>query len=254
MTDVVVLAGGTVEDEGLRAEAGVNCKSLIPLGRGVLVEYVVEAFREAGGVGRIALVGPVELRDHRVASQVEAVVKEGSSRAENLFLGMEALPGGERAVMATADTPLVTSEMVEELLTQAPDCDVCYPFVPRDVVLREFPERGWVFVRVREGEFTGSSMMLFRPTALLRVRSLVEQVMASHRAHWRVARMFGLGFLLRCRLGWVSIAEAEKRVSRVSGLDCRGYVARRAEMAFDVDHLGDLRLARERLERLAGAG
>jgi len=247
MTDAIILAGGTIEEDDLRQEAGVDYKALIPLAGQPMLEYVLRAFRDATRVGRIVVVGPPILKSHPAAQLADIVLEEAATRAENLFLGIEALPEADRILMATADTPLLTPAIVDELLEQAPVCDICYPFVAKETVLKDFGERKWVFVKLRDGSFTGSSMALFRPAAFQQIRPLVEQVFGAHRDHMKVARLFGLPFLLRSSAGWITVPEIEAHVSRVVGLDCRGYLARHAELAFDVDHLGDISFALRRL-------
>ncbi|MHB0937434.1 MAG: nucleotidyltransferase family protein [Armatimonadota bacterium] len=247
MVDVIILGGGTVEDEALRRETGVKCKSLIPLAGRPMVEHVLAALRGTEGVGRIALVGPPALRGAVAPGLADAILEEGATRAENLYRGIDALPGSERMLLATADTPLLTPAMIGDLLHRAPDCDVCYPYVARETILRRFGAREWVFIRLRDAAFTGSSMALFRPAAFRQLRPLVEQVIGAHREHWKVARLFGLGFLLRAKLGWITVPEIERQVSAVVKLDCRGYCSPFAELAFDVDHHADLAMAREGL-------
>jgi len=252
MVDVIILGGGTVEDDALRRDAGVNCKSLIPLAGRPMVEHVLAAFREAPGVGRIALVGPPALGTAIRPGLADLILVEGATRAENLYRGIDALPDSERTLLATADTPLLTTTMVTDLLEHAPDCDICYPYVARETVLARFGEREWVFIKLCDAAFTGSSMALFRPAAFQQLRPLVEQVIGAHREHWKVARLFGLWFLLRTKFGWITVREIEKHVSKVVKLDCRGYCSPYAELAFDVDHHADLPIARQQLENPAG--
>jgi len=249
LIDVIILAGGTVDDELLRADGGVTCKSLIPLGGRVLLEYVLHALRTSRHVGRIVVVGPEMLASHPVAAGADMLLIEGSTRAENLYRGIDALPDAQRLLMVTSDTPLLTGAMIDELVTAAPDCDICYPIVAHETALTAFDKRKWVFVPLRDGTFTGSSMVLFKPAAFRQVRPLIEQVFGAHRDHWRAARLFGLGFLLRCRLGWITLPAIEAHISRQLNLDCRSYPARHAEMAFDIDHPSDLSLARSLFEQ-----
>jgi molybdopterin-guanine dinucleotide biosynthesis protein A len=244
MIDIVMLAGGTVEDDALRREAGVNCKSLIPLAGRPMVEHVLAALRGTPGVGRIVLVGPPVLQTAIAPGLADLILEEGATRAENLYRGIDALPGSERILLATADTPLLTATMIGDLLANAPDCDICYPFVDRETVLQRFGDREWVFIILRDAALTGSSMALFRPAAFQQLRPLVEQVIGAHREHWKVARLFGLVFLLRAKYGWITVREIEKHVSKVVKLDCRGYCSPYAELAFDVDHHADLPIAR----------
>jgi len=251
MVDVIMLGGGTVEDEALRREAGVNCKSLIPLAGRPMVEHTLAAFRGTPGVGRIVLVGPPALQSAVAPGLADLILEEGATRAENLYRGIDALPDSARILMAAADTPLLTPAMIGDLLEHAPDCDICYPYVARETILARFGAREWVFVTLRDAAFTGSSMALFRPAAFQQLRPLLEQVIGAHRNHWKVAGMFGLAFLLRAKFGWITVPEVERHVSKVVRLDCRGYASPYAELAFDVDHHADLPIARQGLVQTA---
>jgi len=249
----VVIGGGTISDPGLRAAAGVDCKSLISLNGKVMIQWIVEALRNARTVGPIVLVGPEALSRLEVARLADRVLAEETHEVENLLKGMDSLPTSERILMVTGDMPLLTPEAIDDLAANGPDADIVYPTVAKQDILAEFPDRKWVFVRAKEGEFTGSSAVMFRPGALRDHRDTLRKVFDARRSVADLVKMWGVGFALRFALGQLSLADAERRISEVLDLDGRTYVSHYSELAFDVDKPSDIPLAEEKLRsRSAG--
>lgn len=274
MTDAVILAGGTIpqRETAFREMAGGDCKSLIPLHGRTMVGHVVAALRNTQSIRRVAVVGPPCLQSHPDCAPADLVLQEAEGRAENLFRALEALPDAERVLMVTADTPLVTGPMLDDVLSHlGPDVDLGYVVVRAESVLRHFGDRpapppdesgrempNWVTVSLRDGTFTGASCLLVRPEAAQRVRPFIQGIF-DNREMGNVVRVLrpvlGLGFLLRAALvlrfptfrALLSIADIERRLSQGLGLVCRTYVSPHPELALDVDHLTDMPIAEREL-------
>lgn len=269
-TSAIVLAGGEIPDReaSFREATGVRCKSLVPLGGRIMVSHVVEALRASSRIDEIVVVGPPELADHPDLAGRCRVLREAEGRSENLFLALEACPSAERCVMLTSDTPLVTGAMVDEALEAfGDDTDLGYVLVPYPLVMERFGDRpppppdergrtmpNWVSVRLREGRFTGTATLLFRPSAIDKLRPLIKGVF-DDREIGNVVRVLrgvlGLALLVRVALalrfpgigGLISIRGIERRLGRSLSLRPRAWIAPHPEMAFDVDHITDVPIA-----------
>jgi len=276
MVDAVVLAGGRIPDEevGFSRTVGTDRKCMVPLRGRPMVGWVVDALRSTASVRRVAVVGPSELAGHPEVAAADLVLPEAEGRSENLFRGLDAFGDSERVLMATADIPLATGPMYAGLITGfPPDTDLGYTVVRAETVLSAYADRpppppkpdgrqdpNWVTVRLREGAFTGTPCLLFRPDAVRRIRPLVKSVFDDRQVAnvirtlrpllgvWLLVR---IALTLRFRgLGWMaSMRGIERRIGRSTGLVARCNTSPHAELAFDVDHLTDVPIA----ERVLGA-
>jgi GTP:adenosylcobinamide-phosphate guanylyltransferase len=248
--DAIVLAGGTIRDEEFRKAVGVDRRPLIEVLGKPMVQWVVEVLRASRCIGRVVVLGPPDLLEASVLAMVDAVVEEGADEVDNLYRGIEALPGAVRIVMVASDLALLTPEALDDLLENAPaDADVVVPVCEAGSIGREFADHEWVFVKTRDGSFTGASCFLLRPEALLARRAWIERVFAARRSKWQLIRMWGIGFSLRALLRRVTLAEAEAHIGKVVGVRGRVYVSRFPELTVDVDRLSDVALVEQHLRR-----
>jgi GTP:adenosylcobinamide-phosphate guanylyltransferase len=248
--DAIIIAGGAIAKEDLRHAVGVDCRALIDLLGKPMAQWTAEALRGAATIGRVILIGRPELRQTRIASVVDDIIDEGADEVENVFRGIEALPGAALVYMTAGDIPLVTPEAIDDIVLRAPpDADVVYPIVNMDDIERAYPTRKLTFARVPEGRYTGASCFLFRPDAVVANRRWVQAVFAARRNNWRLMRMWGLLFGIRAWLGRVSIPEAEAHCSEVLHLRARAYTSRFADLCMDVDYPPDVVLIRECLRQ-----
>jgi CTP:molybdopterin cytidylyltransferase MocA len=270
MADAVVLAGGSIPDReaDFRDAVGVPCKSLIPLSGRIMASYVAHALKGAQAVNRVAVVGAAALQGHPDLAGIDRVLPEAAGRSENLFLALDAFSDSDRIVMMTSDTPLVTPEMVDDILAHLPpEVDLGYVLVRKETVLAKFADRpapppddkgrrmpNWVTVAVRDGSFTGTGCLIIKPEAARRCREFIKGVFDDREMGHVVSvlkPLFGMCFLIRIALvmkcpcfAWLlSIADIENRLSKGLGIACRAYISPNAEMAFDVDHATDVPIA-----------
>lgn len=245
--DAIVIGGGRITDSALREAAGVDCKSLISLHGKPMIHWVVDALRAAKSVGSVVVVGPECLVDSELSHNADCVLPEEDHEIENLMKGMAALPDSERILMVASDMPLLTPQAIDDLVQNAPDADVVYPTIGKQHVLAEFPDRKWVFVRAQEGEFTGSSAVIFQPQVFRQHNDILRKVFDSRRSVADLVRIWGVGFAVKFALGQLSLKDAERRISEVLKISGRTYISRYPELAFDVDKASDVTLAEERV-------
>lgn len=248
LTDAIIIAGGSIRDPEFREAVGTDCRALIDLLGKPMVQWVAEALKSSQKIGRVVVLGRSALKDTTVAGVVDQVVEEGADEVDNIFRGLEALPGIQRLLVASGDLPLLTAEALDDFLNNAPpEGEVVFPICEREVVLRDFPNRKWVFVRTPEGRFTGAALFSANPEALRQRREWLERVFESRRSVWKLINLWGLGFALKALTHHLSIAEAEERISEVLGLKGRAYQTPFTELVMDVDKPSDVVLCEERL-------
>lgn len=242
--DAIILAGGVIHDEEFRAAAGVDCKSLLMLNGKPMAQWVVQALESAESIGSVVVVGPEELRN---ALDGANVLVEGSHEVENLTKGMDAMPDAERILMVSSDMPLLSPRAIDDFVLNSPEADIVYPTIGKEAIMCEFPDRKWTFIRAKEGEFTGSSAVMFRPDAFRDHMDTLRKVFDSRRSVAALVQMWGIGFALKFALGQLSLKDAEQRISEVLDVSGRAYVSAYPELAFDVDHASDIALAERKL-------
>jgi molybdopterin-guanine dinucleotide biosynthesis protein A len=233
MPDAVVLAGGPPDP----AIAGAMVPKAFALLAGrPMVDYVLDALRGAGPIGRVLLVGPDPL-PVRLAGGVDALVAERGSLLENVAAGLEATGGGGAVLVVAADLPLLTPQAVAAFLEAAGriEGEAWYAVVRREDVTGAFPDVRKTFVRLREGTFTGGSVVLIGPAAFRRARPAIERAMRARKRPGDLARLFGARTLLRILTRRVTIAELERRAEAIAGIRARAVLCPHPELAIDVD-------------------
>lgn len=255
--DAIIIGGGSLPDlfRGSPYESLPNRCLITVLGE-PLVTHTIRGLREVRGLRRIALVGPPLFRGQSFAHQVDSLVEEGKDETDNIFRGLHSLPGATTVLMTSADVPLLNRESLEGFLSLCPpEADICYPVVERSYIDRDFPARKWVFVKLREGHFTGGSLFLFKAEALLRNVERLRAVMDSRRNVLALAGMWGMGLFLKYLLGQLSLRDVERRVSALLRFNGRGISCPHSELAMDVDKPSDIPLVEEKLRmRFQGPG
>ncbi len=222
-----------------------------------MVEFVLAALRATPRIGRIGLVGPDPLPP-AVAARVDVAVGERGTLLDNVAAGLEALDiearDAEKMVLtAAADIPLLTVRAVDAFLDAAEtiEADIWYAAVPHEEITRAFPEARKTSVRLRDGTFTGGSLMLIRPRAFSLARPMIEQAVRARKRPWALARLFGLATLAGLATGRLTIADLERRVARITGCRVRAVICRCPEIAIDVDRPETLAVVEGRLARPA---
>jgi MobA-like NTP transferase domain len=171
---------------------------------------------------------------------------------ENLEAGLKALEAfgpATRALVVTADVPLLTAAAVRDLFARDPGTALVYPVVTERACETAFPGGRRTYARVREGKFTGGNLFLLEPRLVSQFMPKLRQVIANRKNPLALAGMIGAGMLIKFLLGQVRISELEARVSRILGVDAKALISEHAEIGFDVDKADDLEIVRQRLER-----
>jgi len=245
MPDALVLAGGRPAPE---LTGGEYPKAFASLAGRPMVDYVLDALGAAPSIGRIALVAPIPL-PVGLTGRFDLAVPVQGELLDNVAAGLSALGGEVSILTAAADIPLLTPGAVSAFIEAASalDADVAYAIVPKAEMTRAFPEAKKTFVRVREGTFTGGSLILMRPPAFALARGHIERAIRARKSPWALAKLFGPAVLLGLLFGRASIPDLERRAGVLTGLRARAVVCSAPEIALDVDHRDTLALVERRL-------
>lgn len=241
-----LLLAGSPNTGPLQSVSPEPHEALIPIGSRAMVEYVIEALRDSGYVGRILVVGPEAISGLPAAAGVEILTPAGSLM-DNLAVGFDHLKAADSVLVATADIPLLTPEAVRNFLDLCGDrsADIYYPVVREEVLSRRFPGGQRTYVRLADGRFTGGNMVLFRPAVFARCRQVGEDFARHRKNPLQLARLIGPGFVARFLARRLSLADAEHKVTALVGVTGRVVVSEYPELAMDVDKPADYELTKK---------
>ncbi|MCS7235763.1 MAG: nucleotidyltransferase family protein [Armatimonadota bacterium] len=231
--DAAVLAGGGREG-GL--PEGVPNKAFLPVAGKPLVQRVLEAVRASQRVRRMVLVVPAAPPEE-VTRLADWVLQDRGDLLANVEAATRALDQAEWVLACAADLPLLTGKAVDSFLQacESREADFYYGIVRREDLEARYPGARKTFVRVREGFFTGSSLVLFRPAVLERVRPLLQQAVEARKNPARLASLFGGGYVVKYLTGRLTVADVERRARELTGLRGAAVVCPDPEVALDVD-------------------
>lgn len=241
MINVVVLAGDGKKDA---VQQGVANKALLPICGRPMIGYVVDALRSAPSIGKIAVIGPETLLKDHLKDQVDIYIKGRDTLFDNLAAGMVPFAEDRAVLVVTSDIPMITGEMVEDLLARCLEKggDLGYPVVEKALNDARFPGIERTYVRLREGRFTGGNIVYVSPAAVTRCADFAKKVIAYRKKPWKAARLLGVGFLLRLISGRLTIAHAEARFSKLLNISAHAIITPYPEVGNDVDKPSDVEM------------
>ncbi|NLC38849.1 MAG: NTP transferase domain-containing protein [Clostridia bacterium] len=248
MTDAVVLAGSS-KNRLLQQDGQVGNEALIPIGNKMMVEYVVEALKGSGKIGKIVIAGPVrELSNFYRDEPRISLVDQGPSQVASLINGLELLipAAGQRVLVATADIPLLTTEAIDHFLEycSAKEGDLFYPIVPKEVNEKYYPGVKRTYIPLRDGVFTGGNLFLVNSSVVRRCAAKAEELVRLRKSPLGLSRQIGFVFILKFLLRLLSLREVETKFSNLLGIKGEGVIFRYPEVGIDVDKPSDLALVR----------
>ena len=250
----LVLAGGYDPSHPVAQADGVAAKAFARVAGVAMIERVVGSLLASGRIAQITLslseraLNAADapdlvrhIRDGRVALSAPA-----ETRAESVLDGCRAVPPGQPLLIVTADHPLLTARMVEEMLNgaQRVQGDLAIGMTSVCALERRHPQVRCTSLRLRDGRYSGCNLyVLSSPDGSAAVefwRRLERQRKAPHRIAAELGVVSLLGYLLR---RW-TLPQAFARVSARIGCRVKPVVLGDPEAAIDVDTVGDLHTVR----------
>jgi CTP:molybdopterin cytidylyltransferase MocA len=218
-----------------------------------MVQWVVDALAASARIARIVVVGlPPDAPVHHPS--IAARLPDHGSLLENIRAGAEWIvandPEAQLAVAASGDLPAVTPDMVTWVVDSArqTEDDLYYVVVSREVMETRFPDSGRTYLRFRDCILTGGDLHVIRLSTIPDAR-LWEKIHAARKSIVRQALLIGADTLLLLALRRLTLAQAERRVSRRTGLRGRAIVSPYAELGMDVDTPHQFEMIQHALEK-----
>lgn len=244
----LVLAGGLAGAD-LHAYTGVRNKALIDINGKPMLRYVVDALTEAEHVDEIVVIGPPEELGPALAGLPVTVVPDTGNMIDNIRAGAAHVAHNRPMLISSSDIPLLTGPVVDaflELCFKRP-ADLYYSIVEREVNERKYPLVKRTYVSLAEGTFTGGNLFMVDPAIVEPVAPKAREFIANRKRPLRMARLLGLGFLIKLLLRVLSIPELEAKIGKLWGVRGAAIICPYPEIGIDVDKPDDVQLVRAAL-------
>ncbi len=281
LLDVILPAGGRISGEFARM-AGTEIKALIELDGETILRRAISTLRATGRIGRIAVIGPEAVLAEAQASGADILLPEGESGPDNILRGLSALQCGEeekkrrreeekkgtrnreqgteekflstinyqlsttsKVLILTTDLPFLTADALNKFLEVCPpDADIALPIMTEAEFTSRFPGTSNEYARLRDGGYTLGCAFVVDGAALLRNESHLRALFDARKSQWQMARLIGLGTILKFVTRRLTVEELEAKASAIAG--CRGIAIRHSppELAYDIDLPAEYEYAR----------
>jgi GTP:adenosylcobinamide-phosphate guanylyltransferase len=245
----LVLAGTRPGGDALARHVGVSHKALIEVGGVPMLARVLAALEAAPGVARIlvAIDQPALLAGLPAATKPVAAVATASGPSATVAAVLE--DAGAPLLVTTADHALLQAAWIAEFLAAAhagegSRADALVALARRESVQAVVPETQRTWLRFADGDYSGCNLFLLRTPAAAGVVRLWQQVEARRKQPLQLLRRLGFTYVLRYRLGWLTLAHALQRLGALAGARLLPVILRDGRAAIDVDKPADLELAR----------
>lgn len=256
MIDAILIAGGVPapEDSLYPATQGGH-KAMLDIAGKSMAQWVMDAIGAASQVRSVVVVG-LEAGVRLDCAKPVSYLPDGADMLTNIQSGLHAIresdPAADYVLIASADIPAITPEMVDWRVEKAlqAGAELDYTVVAREVMERRFPGSHRSYVRLRDVEVCGGDINVVR-AHVIEKRELWRRMIAARKNAFKQAALVGWDILFLLLTRRMTLQEAEFRVSRRLGLIGHATLAPYAEMAMDVDKLDQLALIRADLGKSA---
>lgn len=252
----LVLAGA--KNDGLLQDVSdEQYEAVIEIGGRPMIEYVLEALRDAPSIGTVGIVGPVQPLRARIRLHDEVLIEAAGNLLDNLERGARHLDDGGPLLVITADIPLIDAKAIEDFLRscgERGEREAYYPLVSKSDSEAAFPGVGRTYFHLQDGSFTGGNFVLLQPAALLKARDIFERAIELRKKPVQMARLLGLSFILKFIFRKLSIAEAERVIYEKLGIYGAVVPVSSAAVGFDVDKPADYEIVAERMKEGVRSG
>ncbi len=243
-------------DDPLAEYTQGKSKALIPIAGKPMLAHVVDALAGSRYIEHVIVVALDPVADVSFSVPVEYVPDAGNifSNAEaGVLCAQSQYPNLDGILVSSCDVPTITPAIADAFVEECfrTDHDLYFSIVERDVMEARFPGAGRTYVHMSDGDVAGGDLVFIRPSATISRPELWQKIAQARKSALRQARMVGLVAFFKLLIRRLSIAEAERRASKVFNVRGRGILFPYAEVAMDVDKPYQLDIVRAELEARA---
>jgi GTP:adenosylcobinamide-phosphate guanylyltransferase len=250
-TDAVVLAGGINRIE-LYDGFTPGYKAILSVGGKPLISYTLDALNETGRIGRICIVGPVEVRDACPDADRYEYVESGSTMKESVAAGLRHFFGSPLILFIMADLPLVTPAAINDFLDAVGQIETSYKenvfwaLLPEESFNGPYRQVEKGYNRFRDVSVCHGNLLLMTPSLAGNDRfvSVLDRIYAARKDSVRAAMaagpLIGASYFLGVRtFRLFTLGRMAKVVSLFLGAGIVPVLLYHPEAAVDVDEPAD---------------
>ncbi|MCX6563016.1 MAG: NTP transferase domain-containing protein [Candidatus Aminicenantes bacterium] len=253
--DAFIAAGGIpMPGDPLYPFAQGKPKALLELAGKPMIQWVLDALEGARLVDRIVIVGLAE--DARLHCGKPLSFYPGRSGFfENVMAGRhiirESNPEAAFALAVSSDIPAVTPEAIDWLISETMNAahEVYFVVVRKEVMEAAFPGARRSYVHLKSLNLCSADMHVLGISREPDSEDVWMRLADARKHVFRMASLFGVGFLARVALRRVSLEKAERHICGRLGVNGRVLLSPYAEIGMDVDKPHQLEMLRIHLEK-----
>lgn len=245
----IVITGKRPGVNPVAAARGHVYKALVETNGRAMIAWVLDALSKSPSVSRIVLVteealGPLDdipgVAEVKSRIPVERVCAAPTISA-SVAAAIAMRKNDSRFLIATADHPLLTPEIVTQFISSArAKPGACVAVVCRKTIEAAYPHMQRTYLKFQDMEVSGANLFAINDRSGLKAVRFWEKTEANRKSPWRLAAAFGpvnlLGFVFKL----FSIDAAFLRAGKVFQCPAHAIVLPFANAAIDVDKLSDL--------------
>ncbi|MEO6908772.1 MAG: nucleotidyltransferase family protein [Abditibacteriaceae bacterium] len=248
--DAIILAGGEIPS-GLREslspsilESAHGERALLPLQGRPAIAWLLESLHDVEDVDHIIVVGQMNTLELLPQWSLDAIgVPAQDTLSANVLAGIDAAQSS-LVLLMTCDIPLATSQTWNDFLAKVStgNWEAAYPIVRSETMERIFPGGKRTYATVTDGKFTGGNAFVLPRSCRPALEKVLETAYNARKNPLKLAGLLGIRFIIKAVTKRLSIADVEKKISKI--LNCRaGAVEMQdAAIAFDIDKSIDYNL------------
>lgn len=245
--NAIVLAGGTEHDK-LALSHGYPNKALLPINDLPMISYVVDALLKCPRIDQVVVIGPVDPLTGLFPDKVRLLAERGEA-VDNVLAAVGLLPSAEKILLCTSDIPMLTTEALESLFVEVAkrEADLYYPIIRQENCESRYPGVKRTYAKLQDGSFTGGNIFIVNPEKVTPLAAIFKNLVDARKNPAKMCLAFGLpGIVLAAKfaMGLLTIAELEKKISRILKITGVAIICEYPEVGTDVDKDSDLELAR----------
>lgn len=253
--NVLLLAGGLASTEDpLFNQCPQGHRSLMDIAGKPMAQWVIDALDGSDSVGDLYIIGLTE-EDGLTSKKPVHYLPDAGGLFDNIRSGVLATakdhPLQSKVLLASADIPAVTPEMVDWLTDQImaePSRQIYYNVVPKEVMEARFVDSNRSYVRLRDVAVCGGDLNAVDVSLFTQEQPLWQALTEARKKPLKQVRLLGIGSLILIGLRLLTLNQAVERVCRKLSIEGRALVCPYAEMAMDADKPHQLEILRRDLE------
>ncbi|WP_374764725.1 nucleotidyltransferase family protein [Yunchengibacter salinarum] len=256
MNALVLAASRQGERNSVAALKGVSHKCVAPINGTPMIERVVRALLDSDRIATVYVsiesadvLTPIPALARWMAEGRVRVVTSRATLADSVIAAVEASDSALPLVITTGDNALHTPALIRDFAdaTAASQADITLGFTREEDVLKDFPEPGLAFHRLKDGGVSSCNLYGLRTENALETARVFEGGGQFGKKPWRILKAFGILPFILYKLKATTSDRLLARLGRNLGVSADMVFLPYSFGPIDVDNPASFRLSEEAL-------